>query len=72
MENHNQKILGLSMDGKGLLVNTKTCRDTYWHVHSVELTPYQKKIRDKLSLKWTTEMGINVLIKKIKNCKNGK
>lgn len=68
MKNHNQKILGLSVDKKGLLVNTKTTRNTFWHVHSVELTPYQKKIREKLTLNYQ----LKFVIRNIINCKNEK
>ena len=44
-----QLILGLSKDKLGLLVRASEMKKgNYWHVHSDELTPYQKKIHKKL------------------------
>lgn len=45
----NQLIIGLSKDKKGLLVRVANMEKTnYWHVHSDEMTPYQKKVHKKL------------------------
>lgn len=41
-------IIGLSKDRTGLLVKTKTMKNNFWHIHSNELTPYQKRIYKKL------------------------
>ena len=43
-------VVGLSSDKKGLLVRNKTmAKDAFWHVHSDELTPYQRQVRGWLT-----------------------
>ncbi len=45
----NQLILGLSSDGKGLLVRIKEMSvGSFWHVHSNEMTSYQRQVHKKL------------------------
>lgn len=42
-------IVGLSGDGLGLLVRVRTMpKDGFWHVHSNEMTPYQRRAHRKL------------------------
>ncbi len=50
MEKKSMLILGLSKDKRGLLVRTRTMsKDSFWHVHSDEMTPYQESVHKKLS-----------------------
>lgn len=50
--NLNMQILGLSGYKVGLLVRVKSMeKDSFWHVHSNEMTPYQKIIHKKLGSK---------------------
>lgn len=42
-------ILGLSGDKKGLRVTQNASRTgSWWHVHSDEMTPYQRRVHRKL------------------------
>jgi hypothetical protein len=43
-------IVGLSKDRVGLLVKTsEMANGNYWHVHSDEMTAYQRKVHRRLS-----------------------
>jgi len=45
----NMLILGLSKDLRGLLVRVRTMsKDSFWHIHSDEMTPYQKSVHKNL------------------------
>ncbi len=45
----NMMIKRLSHDKRGLRVRVKSMdKDNFWHVHSDEMTPYQKTIHKKL------------------------
>ena len=45
----NQQILRLSNDKKGLLVRVKSMgKNSFWHVHSDEMTSYQQLVHKKL------------------------
>ncbi len=45
----NMQILGLSGDKKGLRVKVRTMeRDNFWHVHSDEMTTYQRRVHKRL------------------------
>jgi hypothetical protein len=49
MKKENVLIVGLSKDKAGLLARTKSMdKENYWHVHSNEMTPYQRKAHKKL------------------------
>lgn len=43
-------IVGLSRDRKGLLARVKTMeKGIYYHIHSNEMTPYERRIHKKLT-----------------------
>jgi len=45
----NKQILRLSYDKKGLLVRVKSMdKNSFWHVHSNEMTSYQQQVHKKL------------------------
>lgn len=45
----NQQILRLSGDEKGLLVRIKSMdKNSFWHVHSNEMTSYQQRVHKRL------------------------
>lgn len=49
MKRRNMLIVSLSSDRLGLRVRTKDMKaDSFWHVHSDEMTPYQRDVHSRL------------------------
>lgn len=45
----NKQIIGLAGDKKGLLVRVKSMdKNSFWHVHSDEMTSYQQQVHRRL------------------------
>ena len=45
----NMQVLGLSGDKKGLLVRKRSMnKGSFWHVHSDEMTSYQRSVHKRL------------------------
>ena len=59
--NMNTLIVKLSRDKAGLLARVKTMpKDDYWHIHSDELSSYQKRIHKKLLKGWIDVCEVTV------------